>query len=89
MLEASNIELNADTLDSGVSCRESFRFLREDVMKDEALFPFGNKACWSKYYEVDPWDWEGGVLLILAVAVRNDGVAERKEERGFLLGGES
>lgn len=45
MLEASNIEIDADTLDSGVSCRESLRFLREDVMKDWALFPFGNKAC--------------------------------------------
>lgn len=45
MLEASNIEIDADTLDSGVSCRESLRFLREDVMKDWALFPFGNKTC--------------------------------------------
>lgn len=87
MLEASNIEINADTLDSGVSWRESLRFLREDVMKDEALIPFGNKACGSKYYGGDPWDWEEGVLLILAVEVRNDGVTERREERGFLLGG--
>ena len=55
-------------------------------MKDEALIPFGNKACGSKYYEGSiPGTGEGGVLLILAVEVRN-GVTERGEESVFLLG---
>lgn len=55
-------------------------------MKDGALIPFGNKACGSKYYGGSiPGTGEGGVLLILAVEVRN-GVTERGEERVFLLG---
>ena len=45
-LEPSNIEEKLDTGESGVSARESLRFLCRDVMKDRALFPCGNKAYW-------------------------------------------
>lgn len=53
-LEPSNIDVKANTGDSGVSWRESLRFLCRDVMKVWALFPNGNKA----YRRCDRFDFK-------------------------------